>query len=144
MIYALAEHGELPRIFAWIHPRYRTPAVSILFTSAVALVLALTGSFAVLATASAVSRLITYTGVCASTLVLRRAAFAERVRPATFVAPLGSFVPVVAILVSCVILAGASPAQLFGGAVALAVGAVLFLLNARRGADSRSEAVQIA
>jgi amino acid transporter len=129
MIYALAEHGELPRVFAWIHPRYRTPAVSILFTSAVALVLALTGSFAVLATASAVSRLITYTGVCASTLVLRRAVFATGVRPATFVPPLGPVVPVAAILLSCLILAGASPAQLTGGIMALVVGALLFLVN---------------
>ena len=84
-----------------------------------------------LATASAVSRLMTYAGVCASTLVLRRPAFAGNVRPATFVAPLGPVVPILAILVSLIILAGASPAQLIGGAVALAAGAALFLMNNR-------------
>jgi amino acid transporter len=135
MIYALAEHGELPRPFAWIHPRFRTPAVSILFTSGVALVLALTGSFAVLATASAVSRLVTYTGVCASTLVLRRAGFRAQIPPATFVTPLGPLVPLAAIAVSLVILAGASPSQLIGGGVALAAGAVLFALNSKWSGD---------
>jgi amino acid transporter len=131
MIYALAEHGELPRPFAWIHPRFRTPAVSILFTCAVAIALALTGSFAALATASAVSRLITYTGVCLSTLVLRGARFEERVAPATFVAPFGPVVPLAAIAVSLLILAGASTAQLVGGTLALATGAVLFVINSK-------------
>src|SRR4051812_1646196 len=39
MLFALAEHGELPAFFARIHPRYRTPANAVLFTSAVALAL---------------------------------------------------------------------------------------------------------
>jgi len=31
MLYGMAAAGELPRVFAWIHPRYRTPWVGILF-----------------------------------------------------------------------------------------------------------------
>jgi amino acid transporter len=46
MLFALAEHGELPGFFGRIHARYRTPANAILFTAAVALGLAITGSFA--------------------------------------------------------------------------------------------------
>src|SRR5207245_4596541 len=65
MLFALAEHGALPRFFGRIHPVYRTPFNAIWFTSAVALALALSGSFVVLATASAVARLVTYTGVAA-------------------------------------------------------------------------------
>src|SRR5439155_1283177 len=87
MLFALAEHGELPAFFGRIHARFRTPANAILFTSAVALTLALTGSFAKLAVVSALARLVTYTGACASTLRLRAPAFAGRVKPATFVAP---------------------------------------------------------
>src|SRR2546428_8110367 len=71
MLFALAENGELPRFFGAIHPRYRTPANAIMFTTLVALGLALSGSFAVLAVASAVARLVTYTGACAATLRLR-------------------------------------------------------------------------
>jgi amino acid transporter len=132
MLYAMAEHGDLPPVFARIHPRFRTPALAILFTSVLAWVLALSGSFAVLATTSAVARLVAYTGTAAATLALRR----ERagVGPATFRAPGGATVPVLAILVSLVILAGASKAQLLGGALALAAGAALFLVSpARRG-----------
>ena len=129
MLFALAEHGELPAFFGRIHARFRTPANAILFTSAIALTLALTGSFAKLAVVSALARLVTYTGACASTLRLRAPAFAGRVKPATFVAPWGPVVPIVAIAVSMAVVAGATRQQLFGGFLALAGGALLFAAN---------------
>ena len=129
MLYALAENRELPPFFGRIHPAWRTPVNAILFTSIVALGLALSGSFARLAAASAVARLITYTGACASTLALRRARFANIVKPATFVIRLGPLVPMLAVLVSLLILAGASFEQLMTGAVALVAGAWLFGMN---------------
>jgi amino acid transporter len=137
MLFALAENGELPRPFARIHPVYRTPSFAIVFSSAVALALALSGSFAVLASVSAVARLITYLGVCASTIVLRSERFRDIVQPAAFVVPGGVVVPVLAILVSLGILAGASKGQLFSGAVALAAGGALFLLNSQVGRWTR-------
>jgi amino acid transporter len=131
MLFALAEHGELPAFFGRIHARFRTPANAILFTSAIALALALTGSFAKLAVVSALARLVTYTGACASTLRLRAPAFEGRVKPATFVAPWGPAVPIVAIAVSMAVVAGATRQQLLGGLAALAAGALLFAVNSR-------------
>ena len=135
MLFALAEHRELPRFFGKIHPLYRTPSNAIVFTTVVALGLALSGSFAVLAVASAVARLVTYTGACAATLRLRHVHFQGVVTPATFVIPMGSLVPLLAIAVSLLILAGATREQLLGGAAALAVGAALFVVNDRLGRD---------
>lgn len=129
VLFALAENGDLPPVLARIHPRYRTPANAILFTSAVALVLALSGSFAKLAVVSAVARLVAYIGACASTLALRRLSFEGRVLPATFVIPFGPVVPLAAIAVSLAILLGATRDQLFWGAVALLGGAILFRLG---------------
>jgi amino acid transporter len=128
-LYALAEQGDIPRVLAAIHPRYRTPWTSILVTSAVALTLALTGSFAKLAAGSAVSRLVVYAGTCAATLAFRYPRFAGRVDPALFVAPGGPAVPILGVLVSLTILAGASWEQLNVGFMALLVGAVLYLLT---------------
>ncbi len=131
MLFALAENGELPRVFGKIHPRYRTPSNAIIFTTVAALALALSGSFVMLAVASAVARLVAYTGACAATLRLRHPRFSGLVAPATFVIPLGPLVPILAIAVSLLILAGASHQQLLGGAVGLAVGAALFVANDR-------------
>src|SRR5262249_39576157 len=89
MLFALAENNALPKFFGRIHPVYRTPSNAIWFTTVVALALALSGSFAVLATVSAVARLVAYTGVAASTLALRRPQFQDKVKPATFVIPFG-------------------------------------------------------
>lgn len=131
MLFALAENGELPRFFGKIHPRYRTPSNAIIFTTAVALGLALSGSFVMLAVASAVARLVAYTGACAATLRLRHPRFQGIVEAATFVIPMGPLVPLLAIGVSFVILAGATRAQLLGGAAGLVTGAMLFALNDR-------------
>jgi APA family basic amino acid/polyamine antiporter len=132
MLFALAEHGELPAFFGRIHPRFRTPANAVIFTSLVAITLALTGSFTRLAVVSAVARLVTYSGVAAATLRLRSPAFASTVQPATFVTPFGPLIPAIALVVSLAIVAGATREQLLGGAVALAVGAVLFSIRDQR------------
>ena len=131
MLFALAENDALPGFFRKIHPVYRTPVNAVWFTTLVALVLALTGSFAFLAAASAVARLVTYSGVAAAAIALRRPKFDGQVQPATFSIPFGPVVPALAILVSLAILAGASWAQLRAGGIALAAGAVLFGIHRR-------------
>ncbi len=129
MLYALAENGELPRWFGRVHAEYRTPANSVIFTSLVALVLMLSGSFVFLAAVSAIARLITYTGACAAMLALRRRRFAGVVQPPTFIVPGGPVIPFLAIGSSMLILVMANRQQLLSGVAALGAGAVLFLLN---------------
>lgn len=119
-LFALAEQGDLPRIFGHVHPRFHTPDFAIVFTSLVSLGLALTGSFATLAAASAIARLLVYSGTCASVLALRRKSRAP------FTIAGGPIVPVIALAVSVAILFGASATQLRVGALAVVVGAVLY------------------
>jgi basic amino acid/polyamine antiporter, APA family len=129
MLFALAESGEVPRFLAAIHPRYRTPANAIIFTAMAALGFALSGSFAMLAVASAIARLVTYMCVCAATIRLRHPSFQGKVQPAAFVIPMGPLVPLLAMTLSLLMLAGATRPQLLGGTVALMVGAALFIAN---------------
>jgi APA family basic amino acid/polyamine antiporter len=132
MIFALAEQGQLPRFLARIHPRYRTPANAIVFTSSVALTLALSGSFAQIAVVSALARLLMYAGSAAATLRLRSPRFAHVAKPAGFVAPFGPVMPVAAMCVCVGLAAGATRQQLLGGITALAIGAALFAVPSRR------------
>jgi basic amino acid/polyamine antiporter, APA family len=138
-LFALAEQGDLPRFFGWVHPRFRTPYTAILVTSTVALVLALSGRYAPLALVSALSRLLVYVATCAATLRLRDGRFAGRVNPPTFVVPLGPVIPAVAIAIALGMIAGARREQLVAGCLALVVGAVLYLIavgRAGRNAES--------
>jgi APA family basic amino acid/polyamine antiporter len=127
-LFALAENGDVPRIFARVSPRFGTPVVAILFTAAVSLVLATTGSFAGMAAASAVSRLVVYVATCAAALRLRSSRFAGQVAPARMTVPFGPLIPCAAILIALTILFGAKPVQLKAGGYALAAGAVLFVI----------------
>ena len=136
-IFALAENGDLPRWFARVHPRHQTPSNAILFHSAVALILALTGSFVQLAAVSAVARLVMYLAVCTATLVLRRRAPNDDMGPAQFTAPLGSVVPILASTVALSILAGATTQQLLMGTYALIGGAILFAIAVRSAGSRR-------
>ncbi len=125
-LFAFAETGAIPRWFSYIHPRYRTPTRAVWFSAAVALFLAVTGSFVLLIAASAIARLITYAGVSSAALVLRRPGYAQRVPPAAFIVPFGPVIPTIALVVSLAIITGATAAQLAVGGAALAAGAVLF------------------
>jgi APA family basic amino acid/polyamine antiporter len=128
ILYALAEDGDLPPALARVHPVYHTPAAAIWAHSLVVLALALTGSFAVLATASALARLVTYTGGTAAMLALRGERFRGAVMPARFVAPGGSLIPVAATIASAALILGASRQQLLSGCAVLATGAAVRLL----------------
>ncbi len=70
--FALAESRDFPAVFAAVHPRFRTPYVSILVFAVLTWLLALLGNFAWNVTLSAVARLFYYGLVCAALLVLRR------------------------------------------------------------------------
>ena len=70
--FALAEGGDFPRFFAAIHPRFRTPYISILIFGLLTWGLALGANFEWNVTLSAVARLFYYGLVCAALPVLRR------------------------------------------------------------------------
>ena len=125
-LFALAENGDIPRVFATISRRFGTPVVAILFTAAISLVLAVTGTFVGMAAASAVSRLVVYVATCAAALRLRSPRFAGEVPEPTKRVHFGPVIPVLAILIALAILAGATPQQLRAGLYALTAGAVLF------------------
>jgi APA family basic amino acid/polyamine antiporter len=132
-LFALAEQGDLPRFFGWVHPIFRTPVNAILVTSGVSLVLAVSGRYADLALVSAISRLLVYVATCASTLRLRSPVFSGRVNPPTFVVPFGPLIPSAAIVIALAMLAGARKEQLVAGVVSLIVGWVLYMIAVRRG-----------
>lgn len=92
--FAMAEQGQLPRLFAATHPRFKTPHVAIVVSAVVMLVLTLQGSFISSLTISTVIRLVTYAATCAALPVLRKRAGAPS---GGFLAPGGTITAVLAI-----------------------------------------------
>ena len=121
-LYALARDGFGPGFLAKLHPRYRTPHLAIVLQVAIALPLALTGTFVGLATLSVVARLATYFGTIAAVPVLRKKAPHEN----AWEIPGGILVPVLAGLVTIALAASAEARHLIAAAVALVVGAVVY------------------
>ena len=127
-LFALAEDGFGPRALARVHPKWRTPYVAIIVQSSIALVLALSGSFVQLAMLSIVARLATYIGTAAAVPVLRR----KFPRTASTVRlPGGPLIPILALALCLVFLLSATRWNLIAGAIALTVGAVLFVTRRR-------------
>jgi len=126
-LFALAQDGFGPAALARVHPVYRTPAAAIVLQSAIALILALSGSFVGLAMLSIVARLATYVGTAAAVPILRRR---FRGRPDVFRIPGGYTVPSAALALSLVFLASAELENLVAGGAALLVGLIIY--RARR------------
>lgn len=72
LTFALAEGGDFPGFFAAVHPRFRTPYISVVVYAVLLLTLTLAGSFRWNITLSAVARLLTYSSLAVALLVLRR------------------------------------------------------------------------
>jgi basic amino acid/polyamine antiporter, APA family len=120
-LYAVSASGALPPALARLHPRWRTPWVGIGLLGALALPLALTGTFVQLAALSAGTRLITYLGTAAAVPVLRR-----RCPPSegTVLLPGGVAIPIAAVAVCLLLLSGVSGRDLASIGIALIVGLV--------------------
>ena len=144
-LYALAESGRLPAVFARIHPRYRTPHVAILTQTGVAILLiavdavlhtARPGTLGVaeeLAVLSAIARLATYIGTCLAVPVLRRKLPST---PRTIRLPGGPLIPIAALAICLVFLSAAEKRNFVAGAIALAVGAAVFFSRGRAAASA--------
>jgi amino acid transporter len=127
-LYALAVDGYGPALFARVHPRWHTPAAAIAIPAALALALALSGSFVQLALLSVIARLATYIGTAASLLVLQKR---HAARPGALILPGGRLIPLLALAISLILLSATTVANLLAGAAAIAVGALIFRFRRR-------------
>jgi APA family basic amino acid/polyamine antiporter len=120
MLYALSLDRRMGPV-SYVHPLFRTPSVALLIHASVALVLALAGSFAQLALLSAIARLATYLFTCVSVPVLRKRR--EVLRPQHLI------VPILGVLFSLTLVSILNFERLRAGAIALTVGAVIYVLS---------------
>ena len=135
--FALAEERLLPRWFGHVHEKYATPSNSILLLGGMGLVLALSGTFELLAAASSLTRLIAFVLCIGSLPIIRRKASEEELRDAYRLRG-GYAIPFVA-LVLCLWIGAQSDLRAWQvtGSL-LAVGLVLYTLASKRRAEAAS------
>jgi basic amino acid/polyamine antiporter, APA family len=117
-MFALAERRDFPAWFAAIHPRFRTPYVSVVVFAIVVWGFALFGNFAWNVTLSAVARLFYYGAVCAAVPALRR----KQPGAARLRLPGGPVLPVLGVLICVALLTRVdfSKSLILGATIAVA------------------------
>ncbi|MFT4874190.1 APC family permease [Congregibacter sp.] len=132
LVFSLAESRQLPTWFAHVHERYATPDRCIIVMGALALVLALSGSFVKLAVASSVARLLGYIICIASLPLIRRNASAE-VREGAFRLKGGYSIPLLALGICIWLLFQSKAESWVAVSILLAVGILFYAFERRFG-----------
>jgi APA family basic amino acid/polyamine antiporter len=128
LLFAMAERDELPAELAAVHPRFRTPAAAVLVTTAIMLILTLSGTFIHLVTLSTLARLVTYFATCGALVVLRRR---ERAAVAVFRVPAGVFIALAGMLLCIWLLSSTSLREARDAVLAAAAGLAIYWLHRR-------------
>lgn len=129
LLFAMAEHGELPPLLARVHPRFHTPYMAILISGALMLVLSLSASFIAALKISTVIRLITYASTCFALIALRGRG---GVQAASFSVPAGRIVAIAAVGLSIWLLQRSTWNEALLVVIVAAVGVPIYLLSRRR------------
>jgi APA family basic amino acid/polyamine antiporter len=122
--FAIAEQKQLPSFLARVHPRFFTPHISIVITTALMLALTLKSSFVAALTISTIARLVAYGVTCAALPVLRRKSDAPS---AHFRLRGGPVIAVAALLLAVWLLMNSTLYEAIATTIAAAVGFVIFL-----------------
>lgn len=130
MLFAFARDGLLFRPLGWVHPRTRAPHVAIAVYAAIALVLALTGTFTELAILAAIGTAGLYAAGCAAAWMLARRGVATAGAPLNF-RWLG-LATVVGVTGMVALIASASWQEIAGLLVLMGLSALVYLLQTRK------------
>ena len=124
MIFALGRDGSLPRWFAHVHGRYRTPDVAIVIYTVIAFALSLSGTFEQLAVLSNVAVLLMYVLCCAGCWVLITRDVRGEAEPLRF--PGMKLVPALAILAIIWIISHATVREFSVNGIVLGIASLLY------------------
>jgi amino acid transporter len=126
MIFAFGRDGALPRWFAHVHPRYRTPDVAIITYAVLAFALSVTSTFEALAVLSNVSVLLMYLLCCAACWFLVQRDVRADGQPFNF--PGAKIVPALAIVAIIWILTHATMREFAVNGILLAAASIAYFM----------------
>lgn len=119
---AIADDKLLPPIFSR-YGRFGTPYMAIAFSTIVAILIAVSGSFTQLAAISVVSRFTQYLPTCLAVIVLRKKYPKEK---SSLRLPFGPVIPIISVVVSIWLLVQSDPQKILIGLGGLAIGVPVY------------------
>ena len=120
--YALAADGLFPKVFARIHPRFKTPYFGIIISAVTALVAAVIGNLSVLIATSVFFMAVAYAATSASTFFLRRKSAEPHLNLRRSL-----FIPILGVIFSLYLITQCSFNQIALGLVLLFVGVPIYI-----------------
>jgi APA family basic amino acid/polyamine antiporter len=138
IFFSMARDGLLPPSFARIHPKYRTPHVTTIWTGVVVAVLAAVANLDVFVELTNIGTLFAFVLVCAGVLILRRR---DPDRPRPFRTPLVPYVPLAGIVICVYLMKNLPLATWIRFGVWLAIGLVLYFFYGYRHSRFGSKSV---
>lgn len=122
--YAFSEEKQFPKAFSFIHPKYKTPTLSLLLFTGITLIVSITNSFIYAATISAITRVMIYGIVCFALIRLRKI---NPSKTGYFRIPYGNVFAVAGIGVTFWLLSSSKLTELKDVAIAVAVGLLIYI-----------------
>jgi len=123
--FAFSEENQFPKVFSFIHAKYKTPTLSLLLFTVITLIVSITNSFIYAATISAITRVMIYGIVCFALIRLRKKDTGET---GYFKIPYGNIIAIAGIAVSIWLLSSSKLTELRDVAIAVAAGLIIYFL----------------
>ena len=123
--YAFSEEKQFPKVFSFIHPKYKTPTLSLLLFMTATIIVSINYSFLSAASLSAITRVMIYGIVCIALIRLRKKNAAQT---GYFKIPYGRFFAVAGIAITAWLLGSSRLNELRDIAIATGAGLVIYFL----------------
>jgi len=123
--YAFSEEKQFPKVFSFIHPKYKTPTLSLLLFMTATIIVSINYSFLSAASLSAIARVMIYGIVCIALIRLRKKNAAQS---GHFKIPYGRFFAMAGIAITAWLLGSSRLNELRDVAIAIGVGLVIYVL----------------
>ncbi len=129
ILFAMSRDGLLPKSFAKVHKKYKTPYVTTILTGLVVAIAASTTTLSEMANLCNIGTLFAFILVCGGIMILR---VKDPDRPRPFRVPGGHIIPVLGILFCIYLMAGLDKVTWIRFVLWLAVGIIIYMLYGKK------------
>jgi amino acid transporter len=123
--FAFSEENQFPKVFSFIHPKYKTPTWSLLLFMGITIIISLNYSFLSAASLSAITRVMIYGIVCITLIILRKKKTEQK---NFFKIRYGTVIAILGVIITIWLLSSATIKELKHVGIAIGIGLLVYLL----------------